>query len=1270
MSESMRSPLLKYVPDAIHHGRAQWAFSGSVVFADVSGFTKLSENLAGMGKAGAEELTIILNKSFTALLDISLTEGGDLLSYGGDALLLAFQGDNHAGRALRAAVGMREALHGLGPVATDAGRVRLRISQGVHSGDFRICIAGSRQRELMLIGDAATTVTDIESAAGPGDVLVSAATAALLPTRVLGAELEGRRFVTRMPAPVAVPPRRAAVDVDGLEHYLPEAVRRRILGDGLDAEHRYVGVAFIQVRGVDAAIRDRGPAQVTAELGRVVDTGERAAAEHGTCLIATDIAPDGVKLIVTAGAPDATEDVEGVLLSTVRAVLDEDLPLPVRAGAHAGHVFAGEVGSPDRRVYTVIGDAVNLAARLMGKAETGQLVASADLLARAGGRFQQTPLEPFFVKGKRQAQRASVIGERLDADEGGGWRAPFIGRERELEILTSAKEQAWGGRGSVVDIVGAPGVGKSRLLHHFLDGVDGGRIIRITSEPYQTNRPFFASRLLLRAVLDIGQALSPNEAGELLPARLRALDPELEVWAPLLAPAIDALVPATPAVDALAPEFRMQRLQETFGVVLSLALASPTVLVFEDANHIDDASREVLAYALGFVHRGPWLVVLTRRASEHGLHSDLSFPTQQLELRPFGDADLLALAQQVCERRPIPDDELVRLVDRADGNPLFLIELVQARMETDGHAELPTTLEGIIAARIDRLSGTDRRVLRHLAVLGDRVPPSLATDVLGDLVPQVGDPRTWRRLSEFVTRDQDDLRFRHGLVRDVAYEGLPFALRRLVHRRVAEMLDRQPDVQDALRLNLLALHYDLAGAHQQAFRYCRLAGERAIHDGANAEAAALLDRAVANARRGEALPEAVAEVAEALGDAAELAARYDKATVGYRLARTMRNGDDDALARLARKEGVVRERIGRYSTALTWYRRGRHYADALPEPAAGRLRADLLLAAAGIKMHQGRLRACIEWAQRALVEAIASGNRRAEAHSYYLLDLAHTDLGDPQAQEYRDKALPIFEELGDRSGVARTLGNLSVDARYEGRWNDALDLAARCSEIQEQLGDVAGLATSRYNAAEVLQDQGRLDDAAEMLVSARRTWRAAGFNLGVAAASGALGRIAVRRREIDQGIELIDAAVALCAEMGADTWVAELKAHRVEADLFAGRWHDVLDAVGHDDASGSAGQDAALRSKLSRFRGVAAAALGRSEGAADLTSAIALADVAGAVYERALAEIEMADATGIADDGTLIALQALKSLGVVELEHLLPDVPYARAASRLAEMAR
>ena len=154
------------------------------------------------------------------------------------------------------------------------------------------------------------------------------------------------------------------------------------------------------------------------------------------------------------------------------------------------------------------------------------------------------------------------------------------------------------------------------------------------------------------------------------------------------------------------------------------------------------------------------------------------------------------------------------------------------------------------------------------------------------------------------------------------------------------------------------------------------------------------------------------------------------------------------------------------------------------------------------------MRACIRWAQRALQQAIAAGNRRAEAHAYYLLDLAHTDLGIATPASTEGARWRSSRRLGDLAGLARTLGNLSVDARYEGRWDDALELAGRCSEAQQRLGDVTGLAMSQYNAAEVLQDQGRLADADEMLVNARRTWRAAGFTLGVGAATGALGRIA------------------------------------------------------------------------------------------------------------------------------------------------------------------
>jgi class 3 adenylate cyclase/tetratricopeptide (TPR) repeat protein len=1247
---------------AAEPARTTWTFDGSVLFADVSGFTKLSENLATLGKAGAEELTLILNRSFADLLQVAFTEGGDLLSYGGDALLLAFEGDHHADRAVRAAIGMRSALRARGPVHTDAGRVRLRISQGVHSGQFQVVVAGSNQRELMLIGSGATTVTDIETAADPGDVLMSSATAELLAARCVGGAKAGHVLARSLPAPAATPAHDVVTADDRqLEPFLPPAVRERIQSGGLDPEHRFVGVAFVQVLGVDAALADRGAEQTTADLGAIVDAAERAAAEHGTCLLASDIAPDGVKLIVTAGAPTAAEDGEGALLTTIRTILDHDFALPVRAGAHAGHVFAGEVGAPDRRVYTVIGDTVNLAARLMGKANPGELVASASMLASAGARFEQRSLEPFFVKGKRHAQHAAVIGDRIDDGSQVGWEdTPFVGRADEFAMLEDARSAARSGRGSVVDIVGGPGVGKSRLLHRFLDDAAGWQIIRTSSEPYQSGRPFFATRLTLRSVLDVDQQADPAEAGGALLRRLGELDPELVPFAPLLAQAIDAEVPMTPEVDDLATEFRMQRLQELVGRVMALALVDPTILVFEDANFMDGSSRDVFEYALRFVHLGPWLVVVTRRDTDSGLHDGLDFPSHRLELAPLDGTDLLALAHQICERRPIPADELDELVERAQGNPLFLIELVQARMESDGRTELPTTLEGIIAARLDRLAADDRRMLRHVAVLGDRFPLELAQSVLSDLVPQIADPRSWRRLGEFIVTDQDDMRFSHSLLREVAYEGLPFARRRLVHRRLAETLEIQPRQVDSLRLGLLALHYDLAGMHREAYRYCRRAGERAGNDGANIEATALLERAIENARRcGDIPSEQLSRVAEVLADVAELAARYDTATTGLRLARSLRSDDSAALARLSRKEGVIRERTGHFDAALRWYRTGRKHAELLDEPFASSQRGDLMLATAGVAMHQGKLRACVRWAQRALQDATAAGNRRAEAHAYYLLESVHTDLGNSEASRYRGRSLAIFEEIGDLAGLARALGNLSVDARYEGRWDDALELAGRSSEALQRLGDVTGLAMSQYNAAEVLQDQGRLADADEMLVNARRTWRAAGFTLGVGAATGALGRIALRSGDDERAIALIDEAIAILDQVGADSWVAELSAHRIEADLFAGRWADVIQAVPvgqHDRASG---QDAALRSKLLRFRGVAEAAIGEPDAAQTLERAIWYAREAESAYEEALARLELADLgdAAFANEHRAIAEQILEGLGVTHPQVLIPQTP-------------
>ena len=1264
--------LTPYLPRTLlqEHSQASWAFSGSVVFADVSGFTKLSERLAGLGKAGAEELTLILNATFTDLLSMAFTESGDLLSYGGDALLLSFMGEGHATRAVRAAMGMREALRLRGAVDTPAGKVRLRISQGVHTGDFQLVIAGTRQRELMLVGAAATRVTDMETAADAGDVLLSPETAALLPSRSVGRAKEGGFLARRLPPPVAIAPEPPPADI-ALDQFVPAAVRARIEAGAVDAEHRFVSVAFLQILDVDAALERQGPEWTAAELTKVTDAAERAAADHGTCVIASDIAPNGAKLILTAGAPDAAEDGEGLLLATLRDILDQQFELPVRAGVHAGHVFAGEVGSPDRRVYTVIGDAVNLAARLMGKARAGELIASASLVARSGVPFEKTELEPFFVKGKRDAQHAFAIGRRLERS---GFTplddVAFIGRERELRALDEARADIAEGRGRVIDIVGGPGVGKSSLLHRFLADPPDARIIRITSEPYQARRPYFASRLVLRSLLGIEQNADPVSAGNALRQRVLELDPELEPSLPLLALPLDADVPMTTHVAELAPEFRSERLKEVSTRLLATLLTEPTVLIFEDAGFVDESSTELIAHALHLVGFGPWLVVLTRREGASGLHPGRGFEATRLELEPLGRRQLRVLAHRACEHSPIPNDELDDIIERAGGNPLFLLELVRARLDAGEQAELPSTLEGIIAARLDHLDPLDRRILRHVAVLGDRFPAQLPEDVLSDIVPEIGDPRTWARLAEFVVPDQGDLRFSHSLMREVAYEGLPYARRKLVHRRFAESLEKQPGAADSLRLSLLALHFDLAGVAGSAHRYCRLAGDRAREAGANAEAASFFERAIDNARKADDVSsQDLAEIAEALGDVAELAARYDKAATGYRLARRYADSETSDLARLTRKEGVLRERTSKYSAALAWYRKGRSLAELLPEPEASSHRAELALAVAGVKMHQGRLRGCVDWAHQALEHAIRAGNRRAEAHAYYLLDLAYTDLGSPSAAQYRGKSLPIFEELGDQAGLARTYGNLSVDARYEGRWDEALELARKCSEAQQRCGDVTGLAMSRYNAAEVLQDQGRFDRAEGMLVNARRTWRAAGFSLGVAAATASLGRIALRTGKDELAVALLDEAAASFGEFGAESWVAEVDAHRVEADLFAGRWNDVLDATAQDavteDASTQdSGQDAALTSKLLRFRGVALAAMQQPNAEKVLELAAEFAEQAHAPYELALAKLEL---SGLPERATTetdraAAVELFSGLGISNPAVLVPSVPHGRVA--------
>ena len=173
----------------------------SMAFVDISGFTAMSERLARLGKEGAEEVTEVIGSIFTRLLGVAYENGGSLLKFGGDALLLFFTGASHEVRAAHAAAGMRRGLREIGRIRTSVGIAGLRMHVGIHSGPFDLFVVGEMFRDLVIAGPHATRTVEMESAAVAGEIVVSDRTAAALPPSVLGEDRDGGRLLVRSPRP-------------------------------------------------------------------------------------------------------------------------------------------------------------------------------------------------------------------------------------------------------------------------------------------------------------------------------------------------------------------------------------------------------------------------------------------------------------------------------------------------------------------------------------------------------------------------------------------------------------------------------------------------------------------------------------------------------------------------------------------------------------------------------------------------------------------------------------------------------------------------------------------------------------------------------------------------------------------------------------------------------------------------------------------------------------------------------------------------------------
>ncbi len=1159
MTASSNSLLEAYVPSlAVSWLRDRpedlWQeIEGSLAFVDISGFTALTERLARQGKIGAEQMSDILSEMFADLLSVAYRDGADLVKWGGDAVLLLFAGENHASRAARATHGMRERLVKIGKIGTGPKRVVLRMSVGIHSGTFHFFLVGDPaiHREFLISGPAASMCADMEALASADEIGLTAQTAALIDPKYVGAPLGDGFLLAEAPAlanDTELP--RPTSDTIDLGHLLPTAIRAHLLSSQGEAEHRKIGVAFVQFAGTDALLADEGPDSLAQALDECIRNVQHATERYGVTFFETDINRDGGKIMLTAGAPASGDRNDERILRATTEISANVGRLPTRIGVNRGEVFSGDFGPKFRRTYSVKGDAINLAARLLGKAAHGQVVATMNVLGKSDVEFEIDELEPFLVKGKSILIHAARVGRALEGTTHEVKHSAFVGREAEMAVLTEALTTAAAGDGRVVELSGEPGIGKSRLVSELLRDVDLPTLVTRCDE-YEIATPYWPFQALLRAAMGVTDEADDPAVVSTLISLADEYDPELTPWLPLVANVLGVEMASTPEVDALADEFRKPRRDDTVAKLLGAILNSPTVLMIDDVHLMDESSMDLLERICHDLAERSWLILVTRRDVDRGFRPTDAYPVVVVRPQPLSSSSAVELIRRELADSAVTSHDIQLITTRAAGNPLFLRGLIQAARSGERVDKLPETVEALITSQIDQLPPDERTVLRFASVLGVAFQQNQLDSLLENRERE-SSHTFLERLSYFVRADGEGrYRFEHQLLRDTAYDGLPYRVRLQLHGHAAEIIEAAAAHPDDVA-ELLSLHYLHAKRPERAWHFALIGGARASEKFAHVEAEELYLRATQAARglRGVSSADKAAAYVS-LSDSQYALGRMDDALAALAKARTRLTDDPGALARVLLATSGIYAGLSDFNRAFKTAKAGIRAVNADIDSQSMATLSRLETTCAIVRLWQGRRSEARTWVTGAISHAAKTPDLlpRATANNT-LLNISLAD-GKPDWAA-GELALELFDELGDRGRQATVLNNLGMASWLEGNGADAVDRFKHANLIAVSSGDADGEAVTALSLGDVLMLMGRAVEAETQLRDCLPQLRALGFDDYVAYALRCLGMALVQQGQYDDGIAMIAEAARLQQLIAVDEELTDSTASLALAHLMNG----------------------------------------------------------------------------------------------------------------------
>ncbi|MBT7618254.1 MAG: AAA family ATPase, partial [Calditrichaeota bacterium] len=831
----------------ISEGKGERRFEAVVAFADVSGFTKMSEQLATIGHEGAETLTAILNSYFTEMINRIKRDGGFVGKFGGDAMTIFFPVEDTekshevALRAVSTCLDLQQKMVDFQDVKTKAGSFSLGMKIGIALGSVLFRVVGPERdggKEFLLAGIPLDLAADAEHHGSSGQVIVSTEIAS-------NCNLEdspvGDGFYLVNPAIKLDPPhfidRTLSIDSSNLDEltkkFIDPPVYKRI-GLGVDSvgEIRRVSIIFMSFSGLDY---DLDP-QVGDKLEELYGWVQKLIIKFGGSINKVDMGDKGSKMIITFGAPLAHENDEELavhcgwqLTKGLKKV--EKLGVVMRMGISTGVVFAGEVGAPSRQEYTVMGSVVNLSARIMSHSSPGRLIVDDATRTRAKKIFDfsepeyvqfkgiKEPLPVYEVVGLSSASKKPFQRERRR----------LTGRDDELKVAKQVLEDVADNKFRVLILKGEAGIGKSRLVRE---------IIRITQEKgfivgageglsYAKTKPYLTWISILRRLMKLPSAGGGEEALQTIRDIISVADPENEFRLPIVAGILGIECPDNEMTRHFDAQLRQENLFDFIVKLCNyLCNSNQVLLIFEDEQWIDRYSLNLIAHLLRNLPNSPILVIFARRAysprfeCSHIGEIEGNEAAHTIALAEFSKDVLENLVLRKYHSRGINPDLLNFIYDASHGNIAFTEQLIDnltalkririvpkplfegkpdvryiEKVGDLSEVEVPDSLTSLIMSQLDRLNEEAKLTVKLAAVIGRQFQSETVTESYPVAMTEENIRLSLTELDshDIFTSDEDsdiyDYIFKNLLTLDVAYDSLLFAHRREYHKRIGLCLE-------------------------------------------------------------------------------------------------------------------------------------------------------------------------------------------------------------------------------------------------------------------------------------------------------------------------------------------------------------------------------------------------------------------------------------------------------------------------------------------------